>query len=90
MIPTFVLGWPTGQEEGNFLAVDLGKSSTVHAKRYSTSISSQIIKVEQTYVFVSSVSKVEENSKSHSPNTVFLKNRKQKTASCCLTFVLNA
>ncbi|KAI0825991.1 hypothetical protein BC629DRAFT_1578523 [Irpex lacteus] len=24
MIPTFVLGWPSGQESGNFLAVDLG------------------------------------------------------------------
>ncbi|KAI0088406.1 hexokinase [Irpex rosettiformis] len=24
MIPTFVLGWPTGQESGNYLAVDLG------------------------------------------------------------------
>ncbi|KXN81350.1 Hexokinase-2 [Leucoagaricus sp. SymC.cos] len=24
MIPTFVFGWPTGQEQGDFLAVDLG------------------------------------------------------------------
>jgi len=24
MIPTFVLGWPTGQEKGDYLAVDLG------------------------------------------------------------------
>lgn len=24
MIPTFVFGWPTGQEKGDFLAVDLG------------------------------------------------------------------
>lgn len=24
MIPTFVFGWPTGEETGEFLAVDLG------------------------------------------------------------------
>ena len=24
MIPTFVFGWPTSQEKGDFLAVDLG------------------------------------------------------------------
>lgn len=24
MIPTYVFGWPTGQEQGDFLAVDLG------------------------------------------------------------------
>jgi hypothetical protein len=24
MIPTFVFGWPTGEETGDFLAVDLG------------------------------------------------------------------
>jgi len=24
MIPTFVFGWPSGQETGDFLAVDLG------------------------------------------------------------------
>jgi len=24
MIPTFVFGWPTGEEKGDFLAVDLG------------------------------------------------------------------
>lgn len=24
MIPTFVFGWPTGQEKGAYLAVDLG------------------------------------------------------------------
>lgn len=24
MIPTFVFGWPTGQEKGDYLAVDLG------------------------------------------------------------------
>ena len=26
MIPTFVFGWPTGQEKGELLAVDLGRS----------------------------------------------------------------
>ena len=26
MIPTFVFGWPSGQETGDFLAVDLGAS----------------------------------------------------------------
>lgn len=25
MIPTYVFGWPTGQEQGDYLAVDLGK-----------------------------------------------------------------
>jgi hexokinase len=25
MIPTFVFGWPTGEETGDFLAVDLGR-----------------------------------------------------------------
>jgi hexokinase len=25
MIPTFVFGWPTGKEEGAYLAVDLGE-----------------------------------------------------------------
>jgi len=24
MIPTFVFGWPTGQEKGDYLALDLG------------------------------------------------------------------
>ena len=24
MIPTFVFGWPTGEERGDYLAVDLG------------------------------------------------------------------
>jgi hypothetical protein len=24
MIPTFVFGWPTGEEKGDFLALDLG------------------------------------------------------------------
>lgn len=24
MIPTYVFGWPTGQEKGSYLAVDLG------------------------------------------------------------------
>lgn len=24
MLPTFVFGWPTGQEKGSYLAVDLG------------------------------------------------------------------
>ena len=24
MIPTYVFGWPTGQEKGDYLAVDLG------------------------------------------------------------------
>jgi hexokinase len=28
MIPTFVFGWPTGKETGDFLALDLGVSST--------------------------------------------------------------
>ena len=27
MIPTYVFGWPTGKEQGNFLAVDLGTCS---------------------------------------------------------------
>lgn len=26
MIPTFVFGWPTGKERGDYLAVDLGQS----------------------------------------------------------------
>jgi hypothetical protein len=26
MIPTFVFGWPTGKETGDFLALDLGTS----------------------------------------------------------------
>lgn len=25
MIPTYVFGWPSGQESGNYLAVDLGE-----------------------------------------------------------------
>lgn len=25
MIPTFVFGWPTGEEKGDFLAIDLGE-----------------------------------------------------------------
>ncbi len=25
MIPTYVFGWPTGQETGSYLAVDLGE-----------------------------------------------------------------
>jgi hexokinase len=25
MIPTYVFGWPTGDEKGEYLAVDLGK-----------------------------------------------------------------
>lgn len=25
MIPTFVFGWPTGQEKGDYLALDLGE-----------------------------------------------------------------
>jgi len=25
MIPTFVFGWPTGEEKGDYLAVDLGE-----------------------------------------------------------------
>lgn len=31
MIPTFVFGWPTGQEKGDFLALDLGEWSDVYA-----------------------------------------------------------
>lgn len=26
MIPTFVFGWPSGQEMGDYLALDLGES----------------------------------------------------------------
>ena len=26
MIPTYVFGWPTGDERGDYLAVDLGES----------------------------------------------------------------
>ena len=29
MIPTYVFGWPTGQEKGNYLAVDLGEYTPV-------------------------------------------------------------
>lgn len=28
MIPTYVFGWPTGTEAGNYLAVDLGEDYT--------------------------------------------------------------
>jgi len=31
MIPTFVFGWPTGQEKGDFLALDLGERSGAYA-----------------------------------------------------------
>lgn len=29
MIPTYVFGWPTGEEKGNYLAVDLGEYTPV-------------------------------------------------------------
>ena len=31
MIPTYVFGWPTGQELGDFLALDLGTRSHDHS-----------------------------------------------------------
>src|SRR6267154_3734633 len=31
MIPTFVFGWPTGQEKGDFLALDLGEYCGIYA-----------------------------------------------------------
>lgn len=31
MIPTFVFGWPTGQEKGDYLALDLGASAVRNA-----------------------------------------------------------
>lgn len=30
MIPTYVFGFPTGKEQGEYLAVDLGTSDFVH------------------------------------------------------------
>lgn len=30
MIPTFVFGWPTGKETGDYLALDLGTSSSLY------------------------------------------------------------
>ena len=33
MIPTFVFGWPTGHETGEYLALDLGASASVHLIR---------------------------------------------------------
>ena len=32
MIPTFVYGYPTGQETGAYLAVDLGELKTIFSK----------------------------------------------------------
>lgn len=26
MVPTYVFGWPTGEEKGDFLGLDLGES----------------------------------------------------------------
>lgn len=31
MIPTYVFGWPTGQETGSYLAVDLGEFLSLFA-----------------------------------------------------------
>lgn len=36
MIPTFVFGWPTGKETGDFLALDLGRSLCLSPVHVST------------------------------------------------------
>ena len=34
MIPTFVFGWPTGEEKGDYLAVDLGECTAYSASSF--------------------------------------------------------
>jgi len=36
MLPAFVFGWPAGDEEGDFLAVDLGKSTAFLSTPHTT------------------------------------------------------
>ena len=38
MIPTYVFGWPTGKEAGNFLAVDLGMSSFLQVRCFPSNL----------------------------------------------------
>lgn len=49
MFPTFVFGWPQGNEEGDFLAVDLGKLATHLFSRQGINVEMQ---VGPTSVFV--------------------------------------
>ena len=50
MIPTFVFGWPSGQETGEYLALDLGASAPRRRLRSAISLTQQ---VEPTSAYVS-------------------------------------
>lgn len=43
MIPTYVFGWPTGQETGSYLAVDLGELLPPFAFSYSSSFDAALL-----------------------------------------------
>ena len=51
MIPTFVFGWPSGDEVGDYLALDLGMFSSTGT--LFISLIKYVLKVAQTLGFAS-------------------------------------
>lgn len=88
MIPTFVFGWPTGTETGDYLALDLGKSNFSQMRigeRFT-----RTLQAERISVSVLSLSRARENSRLRSQNTVLPRSRNRKTDKSFSIFARNA
>lgn len=97
MIPTYVFGWPTGEETGEFLAVDLGvwlpfepfRAASQPLMVMGASAFSRG-KVERTCVCASSLCKARASSRSRNQSTAFRKNKSRTKAKSCSTFAPSA
>jgi hexokinase len=89
MIPTFVFGWPSGNEIGDYLALDLG-TSTLHTSFiiYGRLIYDQ--KVVRTFAFALSPYKARASSKSHRQSTDLQRSKNKRTDKSYSISVLNA
>ena len=103
MIPTFVFGWPTGEETGEYLAVDLGMwvvvvVASIRTPSALTSPTSPLMgtssfsrgKAGRICVCAWSLYKGTASSRSRNPSIVFRKNKSRKKAKSCLTFAPSA
>lgn len=89
MIPTYVFGWPTGEEVGDYLALDLGMMNSCEDTVCSANKSMRY-QAAQTFVSALYPFKVVVNSRSRRPNIVFLKSRSTRVGKNYSTSVLNA
>jgi hexokinase len=90
MVPTFVFGWPTGAEQGDFLALDLGEWLNLFLIIQLISTKCFEFQVEQICEFAWSACKATANSRSPNLNTASLKTKNTKMVKSYLTTVQNA